>query len=234
MPLRGSEPAHLPKALFPALLARLRDRELDEGLKTFLGERAGDTFLRLMVTDRPNILEWAATTTSTDPSLGSLLLLAALNSYRLLPEEVRVATVDRMRDNTLDWVHTKVFFEDLYRQISTKDEFDDLAARFRVDYLLDPATLFGQLNGSIYSDDEKSLFENFKEDIARAETFFFRNGRPPELDTFYVKMEAHISRLEEEDEPSASEWSELSAKSASLAAASVAAASSTIFDDVDD
>ena len=224
----------VPKSLFPVLLARLRDRELDEGLKTFLGARAGDTFLRLMVADRPEILEWAATTTSADPSLGSLLLLAALNSYGVLPEEVRVTMVDRISDDSLTWVHTKVFVDDLYRQIFTKDELDDLAARFRADYLHDPATLFDQLNGSISSDDEKSLFEAFKEDIARAETFFFPNGRPPGLDTFYVEIDAHISRLEEEDEPSASRWSELSAKSASLAAASAAADSSTIFDDVDD
>ena len=224
----------VPNSLFPALLLRLQEQELDEGFKSFLGARAAAAFLTQIVSARPDILEWAATTKGTGFSVGSLLLLAALNSYGLLPEAVREAIVARVEDDAVTWMHAKVFAEKLYQQIFTKEEFANLAARFRKEFLNDLPNLLGQLQGSYSSDNEHSLYEDFKEDMERAEPFFFPHGRPPDLETFYAKIDEHISSLEEEEPPSTSSWSEQAAKSATLSSTSATEDSSTIFDDVDD
>jgi hypothetical protein len=171
---------------------------------------------------------------SADLSVGSQLLLAALNSYGLLPEDVRLAIVKRIDDHAIDWLQTKVFAEKLYRQILTPAEFEDLADRFRSEFLGDLENLLGELQGRYSSEHELGLYEEFKENMERAEPFFFPNGRPEALDSFYAQLAEHISELAEADEPSTSSWSEQAAKSAGLSAATTAQDSATIFDDVDD
>lgn len=224
----------IPTSLFPALLLRFEGRELDESFKSFLGARAGGAFLSEIVAARPDILEWAATTKSTDFSVGSLLLLAALNSYSLLPEDVRAAIVERIDDDAVTWMHTRAFADDIYRQLFTKEEFADLATRFRKEYLGDFANLLGDLQGRFSSDNELSLYEDFKENMEKAEPFFFPHGRTADLDMFYAEVDAHISKLGEEEPSSGSSWSEQATKSANLSATSAAQDYSTIFDDVDD
>ncbi len=223
----------IPKSLFPVLLDRLQERDLDETFKSFLGARAGGAFLPEVFAARPDILEWA-TTTSADLSLGSLLLLAALNSYGLLPEEARKKIVARIDKDAITWMRSKVFVEDIYRQILTPTELEDLANRFRAEYLGDLENLLSELQSRFSSDDELGLFEEFKENMERGEPFFFPNGRTEALNCFYTEINSHISQLEELDLPSGSNWSEQVAKSASLSATSAAKDSSRIFDDVDD
>lgn len=232
-----AEHAHVrvPASLFPVLLERFRDRSLDESFKSFLGARAGDGFLGKIVAARPDILDWAATTNTNYLSPGSLLLLAALNSYGLLPEAARGRIVERVDDDAINWMRTEVFANDMYRQIFTDDEFDDLAARFRKEWLNGLGSLLDDLRGRFSSDNELSLYEEFKDSMEKAEAFFFPDGRTEPLDTFYAEISAHISTLEEDrpsSEPSA--WSAQATTSASISATSATADSSTIFDDVDD
>lgn len=232
-----AEHAHVrvPASLFAVLIERFQDHPLDESFKSFLGARAGDGFLGKIVAERPDILEWAATANTSYLSFGSLLLLAALNSYGLLPEAARERIVERVDDDTITWMRTDVFANKMYQQIFTHDEFDDLAARFRKNWLNDFGNLLDHLRGSFSSDNELSLYADFKDSMEKAETFFFPDGRTEPLETFYADISAHISTLEEDRlSPEPSAWSAQAATSASISATSAAADSSTIFDDVDD
>jgi len=225
----------VPTSLFSVLSKRLQDRALDESLKSFLGAHAGSGFLGVIVNTRPDVLEWAATIHTNDLSLGSLLLLAALNSYGLLPENSRARIVEHVSENAITWMETEVFVSNIYRQIFTQHELDDLAARFRTEWLSDLSNLFDDLRGRFSSDNELSLYEDFKGNMEKAESFFFPDGRTEPLDIFYEEIGARISTLEEEEptaEPSA--WSTQATTSASISATSIAADSATIFDDVDD
>ncbi|KAA0571672.1 hypothetical protein FZ983_33185 [Azospirillum sp. B21] len=225
----------VPASLFPVLLGRFQDRSLDESFKSFLGARAGSSFLGKIVAARPDVLEWAATTNTDDLSPGSLLLLAALNSYGFLPEAARKRIVEHMDDNAITYMQSKVFANNIYRQIFTDEEFNDLATRFREEWLNDIENLLNELRYRFSSDNELSLYEEFKDSMEKAEPFFFPDGRPEPLDTFYLEISAHISTLEK-DAPSSepSSWSAQVTTAASISATSVAEDSSTIFDDVDD
>jgi hypothetical protein len=225
----------IPASLFPVLLERFQDLALDEAFKSFLGAYAGYGFLSKIVAARTDIVEWAATTNTTDLTPGSLLLLAALNSYGLLPENARARIVERVGDDAITWMQTKVFTNGMYRQIFTGNEFDDLAARFREEWLTDLENLLGELQGRFSSDAEISLYEEFKDSMEKAEPFFFPHARTEALDTFYADISTHIKTLEEEDPRSdRSAWSAQATTSAIISATSVAADSGTIFDDVDD
>jgi energy-coupling factor transporter ATP-binding protein EcfA2 len=233
----GAQNAHVrvPTALFPVLLERFQERVLDESFKAFLGARAGDKFLRQITNARPDILEWAETTLTNDLSSGSLLLLAGLNSYGLLPDHARTRIVERVDDDAITWMQTKAFVESMYSQIFSADELDTLAARFRKEWLTDLTNLLDELRGRFSSDNELGLYEEFKDNMEKAETFFFPDGRPEDLEIFYSDISVHIGTLEEEEPPSApSTWSGQATTSASISAASTAADSGTIFDDVDD
>ena len=233
----SSEHAHVrvPTSLFAALLERFRDRSLDESFKSFLGARAGDGFLGKIVAAQPEILEWAATTNTGNLSSGSLVLLAALNSYGLLPEPARGRIVERVDDDAITWMRTDVFANDMFRQIFTHEEFDDLAARFRKEWLNNLGNLLDDLRDRFSSDNELGLYEEFKDSMEKAEPFFFPDGRTEPLDTFYAQISAHIGTLEEDrPSPEPSAWSAQATTSANISATSAAADSSSIFDDVDD
>ena len=223
----------IPTSLFSTLMSRLEDRELDESFKAFLGVRAGSNFLSEFVAARPDILEWAATTAITDLSVGSLNLLAALNSYGLLPEGTRVRIVEGLTNNAIDWMQTQVFSNAVYKQLFKDEEFENLADHFRNEWLSDLASLHGRLQGQFSSDNELGLHVDFKDNIEKAEFFFFPHGGTTELDIFYSEINSHIESLEEEEEPTDSSWSAQATKSATISAASAAQDSSTIFDDID-
>ncbi|WP_192180394.1 hypothetical protein [Mesorhizobium amorphae] len=225
----------VPVSLFGALLQRLHDHPLDESFKAFLGGRAGDRFLSKIVTARPDILEWAATTRTSDLLSGSLLILAALNAYGLLPEAARRRIVEGVDDDAITWMQADVFANKMYRQIFSDEEFDDLAARFRKEWLNDPENLVDQLRGQFSSEHELNLYEGFKDSMEKAEPFFFPDGRTPALDMFYADIDIHIGSLKESASPSGtSTWSAQATNSASISATSAVADSSTIFEDVDD
>lgn len=225
----------IPPILFPALFSRFRDQALDDGFKSFLGARAGSGFLSQIVDARPDIIEWAATTNTNDLPAGSLLLLSALNSYGLLPDEARERIVERVGDDAITWMQTKVFTDKIYRHIFTDAEFEDLATRFRKEWLGDLENLLSELQGRFSSDYELGLYEEFKENMERAETFFFPDGAEEDLDIFYFEIGSHISTLIDNAPASdPSSWTSQATTSASISETSSAADSSTIFDDVDD
>lgn len=225
----------VPTSLFPVLSKRLQHCALDESFKSFLGAHAGGRFLGVIVNARPDILEWAATIHTNDLSLGSLLLLAALKSYGLLPEDSRARIVERVGEDAITWMHTKVFVSNIYQQIFTKSELDDLAARFRTEWLSNLDDLFYNLRGRFSSDNELSLYEDLKDNMEKAEPFFFPDGRTDPLDIFYAEIGSHISTLEEKESPlEPSAWLDQAKTSANISATSIAKDSGTIFDDVDD
>jgi hypothetical protein len=232
-----TQPAQVrvPSSLFSVLSVRFQDRALDESFKSFLGARAGDGFLGKIVSARPEILEWAATVQVSSLSLSSLFLLAALNSYNLLPEVHRRRIVELLVNDAMTWMQSEVFADAIYKQIFTHDEFDELAVRFREEWLCDLENLVRDIGRRFSSSSELSLFEGFKESMERAEPFFFADGRTESLDIFYAEISARIETLQEEEgSETPSAWSAQVATSASISATSTAMDSSTIFDDVDD
>lgn len=224
----------VPTSLFPVLLERFQEHEFDESLKSFLGARAGKSFLNKIMAARPDILEWAATINIGDLTPSSLILFAALNSYGIMPEDIRARFVTLVNDHALEWMESKVFTNALYRQIFTEEEFDELAVSFRQEWLDDLENLMDHLSGRFSSSNELSLYEEFKNSMEEAEAFFFPNDRPESLYTFYAEISDHICALED-DQPSSepSSWSAQATTSANISATSVAEDSSTIFDDVD-
>ncbi|NJC32357.1 energy-coupling factor transporter ATP-binding protein EcfA2 [Xanthomonas arboricola] len=224
----------VPISLFPVLSSRFQDHLLDESFMSFLGARAGEKFLGTIILTRPDILSWAAGVNSSNLSLGGLLLLSALNSYGYLPEESRVRIVGQLERDAIGWMQTKIFTDNIYRHIFTKKEFDELTGRFRTEWLSDLENLFFELSSRFFSDDEISLYEEFKGNMESAESFFFPEGRTDALDLFYSEITAHISSLEDEKPViDFSEWSAQVATSATISAISNATDSGTIFDDID-
>ncbi len=225
----------VPSSLFLVLSSRFQDHLFDEKFKSFLGARAGGAFLSEIVAARPDILEWAATIRASSISLSSLLLLTALNSYGLLPEDSRSRIVEDLSRDAIAWMKPDVFTNKIYRQIFTDEEFDELFARFRAEWLSDLDNLFDVLRSRFTSTSEIDLFEGFKENMERAEPYFFPDGRTEPLTNFHAEIDAHISTLEDEAPPMApSAWSTQATTSASISATSSTMDSSTIFDDVDD
>lgn len=232
-----TEHAHVrvPTSLFKTLTMRFQDCALNESFKSFLGARAGGEFLGTIVSVRPDILEWAVAISANDLSIGSLLLIAALNAYGMLPEDIRTQIVECIGNDAITWMHTKVFVDDIYRQIFTQNELDDLAERFRREWLDNLWNLHEDICDRFYTDDELGLYRDIKYSMQNAESFFFPDGRPESLVIFYDHINVHISELEDAlDGANAADWSAQAATSASISATSAVTDSSTIFEDVDD
>ncbi len=225
----------VPVSLYPSLIVRLQSNPLDEGLKSFLGARCDRAFLRLILEARADILVWAAETNTNDLSSGSKLLLAALTSYGLLPEESRAQIVEKVRDHSLTWLDANLLQDKMLKQIFTADEFQDFAQQFKKQWLHDIPNLFDDLQGRFSSDDEIILYKDFKENLQKAEQFYADESLENELPELYAQLDAHISDLEDKrpDSP-ASMWRPSSPTEVDVTASTTSADSGTIFDDVDD
>lgn len=162
----------IPTSLYPELVERLKSYPLDESLKSFLGARCEKVFLALMLKARPDILKWAAEIHASNLSFGSRLLLAALSSWRFLPEADRLRLVEKIRDHSITWLDASPLKDDILQQIFTKDELSDYAERFRKEWLEDLSGLFDELCARFSSDDEVGLFTDFRDNLQIAQRYF--------------------------------------------------------------
>jgi hypothetical protein len=224
----------VPPSLYPSLIARLQQLDLDEGLKSFLGARCEKTFLQQILEARPDILEWTEKTTG-DLSSGSKLLLAALASYKLLPEPIRLRVVQGIEDKALAWLETDPLRDKIIQQIFSEEEFKTFAQKFRSEWLGDIPNLFDHLQQSYSSVDEISLYKGFKENIEYAQQFYADESLGDDLSGLYAQIDEHIAHLEDEKpEPPATAWQSSMPTGEDVTPSATSADSSTIFDDVDD
>jgi hypothetical protein len=185
----------VPVSLYPPLIGRLLSTPLDEALKSFLGSRCEKRFLSAMMEERPEILEWAAGVYSTDISVGSKVLLAALSSFGLLPEAVRARLVKQITRNSIEWLDSRPLEDNVIRQMFKPEEFDELVQEFRHEWLTSIPNLFQIVRGRFHSDDELTLYEEFKENLERAERFYADPTISNELTDAYRELDAYIFEL---------------------------------------
>jgi len=136
--------------------------------------------------------------------------------------------VNQIEDITLTWLDASVFQDACLRSLLTADEFSDLAARFKTEWIDDLEETVSRWGSDYSSSDEVSHYADLRENLERAAGFF---GGAPEIDEAFAKaywlIAEHISNLEsEEDRPSSSAVTSPK-PSQPLALAS-------IFDDVDE
>jgi hypothetical protein len=196
----------IPPALYPGLIERLKASPLDESLKSFLGARCERAFLVMVLEARPDILEWAARAPASGQALSGKLLIAALASWGLLPEEVRQRMVTEIREQSITWLDAKPLTDTLLQQIFKNAEFADYAEAFRKEWLSDIPGLFGEFN-RFSSDDEAEMYKEFKENLKAAQAYFELKS-DDSFDELYAEIDAHIEELESlRSAPDSSAWS---------------------------
>ncbi|TCP80845.1 hypothetical protein C8J31_11487 [Rhizobium sp. PP-CC-2G-626] len=189
----------VPPTLYGSLIARLETYPLNEPLKSFLGARCDKTFLRKILQVRPDIIEWVPGKLALNHSLGGKLLVAALASYGLLPEELRKKVVADVREHSIEWFIAEPLRDKVLRQIFTDTEFSEYTEAFRQEWLSNFSSLLGQFS-QYSSDDEISLYTDFKENLQVAQSFFGLEG-DLKLEDVLSGIDAHIQELEDEQPP---------------------------------
>lgn len=219
----------IPPAFYGGLIERLKPYPLDESLRSFLGARCERAFLSLMLEARPDILAWAAEIESTRRTLGGRLLLAALSSWSLLPEEVRQNHVQNIRTQSITWLDAKPLTDKILRQMFTEPEFEAYTEAFREEWLSDLPNVFSEF-GRFSSDDELGLYSDFKDNLQAARAYF-ELEQDKAFDELYAEIDAHIEYLELQQPSSrSSDWGPSSMDKAPEASPSHA---SSIFHDLD-
>jgi hypothetical protein len=218
----------IPPTLYPVLLERLKSCPLDEALMSFLGARCEKAFLVEVTKVRPDILEWAAKAGLPDLGLSGKLLVAAMASWGLIPEEVRIGMVADVKEHSITWLDARPLTDTILRQVFTDDEFDNYTEAFRKKWLSDIPNVFGEF-GRYSSGDEIGLYQEFKENLQTAQAYFgLKDDR--EFDQLYAQIGAHIEALEaNQPKPDGLAWNPSSIDKP----ASLSHGAGAIFDDVD-
>jgi hypothetical protein len=228
-PKAEADRLRVPGLLYPSLVARLKTYPLDEGLKSFLGARCEKTFVEMVLEVRSDILAWAAEVSANGLSFSGKLLLAALASWGLLPEDSRLRLVKELAQQSIAWLDAKPFSDKVWQQIFTEAEFVDYTERFRKEWLADPLSVFAELL-RFSSDDESGMYSDFKDNLQIAQRYFKIDDDDDAFAMLYAELDTHIEELKANDSsPDNSPWSP--PPSSGPAKGSVLA--DTIFFDVD-
>ncbi len=218
----------IPPTLYPVLNERLASCPLDEALMSFLGARCEQAFLAQVLEVRPDILEWAANADLTKLGLSGKLLVAAMASWGLIPENVRTAMVASIKKHSLTWLDARPLTDEILRQVFKAHEFDEYAEAFRKEWLSDIPNVFGEF-GRFSSTNEISMYEEFKENLQIAQGYFELED-DADFNELYGQIDAHIEALEaEQPEPDGSAWNPSSMDKS----AGPSDGAGSIFDDVD-
>lgn len=225
-----SDHLRIPLQLYAPLVERLKTYPLDEGLKSFLGARCEKAFLEKVLEARPDILDWAAEVSARGMSLSGKLLLAALASWGLMPEESRLPLVADLAKHSIDWLDAQPLEDKIWQQIFTPAEFDDYAERFHQEWVADPSSVFRAL-GRYSSDDEAGMYTEFKDNLQIAQRYFAIDDDDEAFAELYAELDAHIEELEAAAPAhDSSGWTAPSADRSTKATATA----NSIFFDVDD
>ena len=155
-----------------------------------------------------------------------------VSSFGLLPEADRLKLVEEIRDHSITWLDSTPLKDESLQQIFTKVELSEYAERFRKEWLGDLPGLFDELCGRFSSDDEVSLFTDFRDNLQIAQRYFRLEEQEEEFSALYAQLDLHIEDLEAtRASPIGSTRSSPSFDGSSGASSAMA---STIFDDVDD
>ncbi|WP_316203626.1 hypothetical protein [Bradyrhizobium sp. SZCCHNS3051] len=203
-PMAGSSYLRIPAQLYPSLVERLKSYPLGEELKSFLGSSCEKAFLKRMLEARTDILDWVAKVPASELSLGGKLLLAALASCKLMPEESRLRLVNDLAEDSIRWLNAKPLNDKLWQQLFTPAEFDDYAQRFRKQWLAAPYDTFDQL-GRFSSDDEVGMYNDFKDNLKLAQRHF-KIEEDEALSELYAQIDDHIENLEAYAPSQSSRW----------------------------
>lgn len=196
----------IPTSLYIGLVDRLRDCPLDETLKSFLGARCDKAFLELILEARSDILEWAAQASKATRTLSSKLLIAALASHELLPDEMRRNIVKDISSDSIHWLNAKPLTDKVIRQIFKDPEFAEYTEAFHKEWLSDIPNVFQEF-GRYSSDDEIGLYTDFKENLQEAQSYFGLEDDEAFRD-LYAEIDSHIEHLEaDKDPPEHDGWS---------------------------
>jgi hypothetical protein len=219
----------IPPALYPGLVARLKASPLDESLKSFLGARCEKAFLALILEARPDILEWVAGGKASVQTFGGKLLIAALASWELLPEEARQGIVADIRKDSITWLDAKPLKDKILQQVFKQAEFAEYTEAFRKEWLSDIPAVFSEF-GRFSSDDEVGMYKDFKENLQMAQAYFELECDEA-FDELYAEIDAHVKILEDQEpSPDSSAWSPSSMAKSSVPPSDTAG---SIFHDVD-
>lgn len=220
----------VPPLLYPQLVARLRNYPLDQGLQSFLGARCEKAFLEMVLEARPDIFEWASKVSANGLSVSGQLLLAAMVSFGLLPDDIRRRLVKELSHGSIEWLDARPLEDKILQQIFTKSEFADYTERFRKKWLADPSKVFMQL-GRFSSDDEAAMYIDFRDNLQIAQRYFEIDENDEAFNRLYDTLDAHIEDLRAEgSSPDDLAWSPPPAKGPGPGSATI----DTIFCDVDD
>lgn len=219
----------VPPPLYPVLIERLKTYPLDEPLMSFLGACCEKAFLSQMLLARPDILTWAKEVRPSRLSPSGKLLAAAMASWDLMPQDVRKAMIEDVKDNSLKWLDASPLSDKILRQLFTDAEFDDYAEAFRKEWLSDIPNVFDEL-GRYSSTNEVTLYEEFKENFQLAQAHFGLTSDDA-FGELIARIDAHIEALQaDQPEPDHSAWSPTSMDQS---ASSSTVDTGSIFDDVD-
>ena len=218
----------IPPTLYPVLLERLGFCPLDEALMSFLGARCEEAFLAEVLKLRPDIVEWALKVDLSNLGLSGKLLIAAMASWDLIPENIRAGMVADVKKHSLTWLDAKPLTDTILQQVFERNEFDDYAEAFRKEWVSDIPNVFSKF-GRFSSDNEISLYEAFKDNMQTAQAHF-ELADDNEFDQLYAQIDAHIEALEAlQPPPEPSGWSPSSMHKSTNPPDETGA----IFDDVD-
>jgi predicted aldo/keto reductase-like oxidoreductase len=123
----------------------------------------------------------------------------------------------------------------IVQQIFTPEEFKAYAQKFKTEWLEDIPNVFDHLQGRFSSDDEISLYKDFKNNLEYAQEFYAAENLEDDLSELYAQLDEHIEHLQSEKlEPSSTAWQSSMPTGEDVAPSATSADSSAIFDDVDD
>ena len=220
----------IPPSFYSALAERLKAARLDDALKSFLGAYCELAFLKLVLAERPEIFEWAAEVEVNGISISSKLLLSAMASWKLLPEESRARVAKNLADHAIRWLDAKPLTDAVWRVVFSDEDFEDFTTRFRTRWLDHPEDVFDEL-GAFSSDDEAGMYVDFKDNLQAAQRYFEIDEEDDAFGELYATLDAHIEHLESEQKsPDDAGWT--APKFGEEAKTSAPADS--IFSDVDD
>lgn len=154
---------HVPHTLYDVFLDRMEKKGLLHvdilRFATFRGDLA---FIEKLLERGINLSEIPARITSEMRWSVELNFLANLHARKLLPEAVRLSTIERVSELTLFWADSTVFREVKIRSLFTNEEFEALGSKFEKEIIEQYGTDPGEWLSRISTSDPVQLLKDLK------------------------------------------------------------------------
>lgn len=200
---RRESKVRAPKSLYPLVLRRISRLKVDTALQYFLAERCDPAFLGMFVKASPGLFKAISRIHVEMAYSTNVRLLAKLNDFGLLPDDVRSEVVAEIADNTLEWFDASVFHDLKLRSLLSEGEFGELTAQFRARYLEDLEDSVDKFTSSVSSSDQAGFYRDVKTALEHAGKFFGDDKRlQSALPTMLNRLDERIWDEEGEESPS--------------------------------